>query len=185
MARFSSPEGLLLLPSRILLIADRGNNRVRMLYLSTGIVSTLVGPGSVNLTLPSGNFTQPGSVLGRSFSVTLCGPSHFALISDGSGIFISESCGGRVSFFSFNTGNVSVVAGSGAPSSVSSVSLSSPKGLAWNAGTGLFIADYGANNIKQLAANLSSIAVYAGSGSAVPSTGPALKAGISGPRALA
>jgi hypothetical protein len=158
---------------------------VRMLYLSTGIVSTLVGPGSVNLTLPSGNFTQPGSVLGRSFSVTLCGPSHFALINDGSGIFISESCGGRVSFFSFNTGNVSVVAGSGAPSSISSVSLSSPKGLAWNAGTGLFIADYGANNIKQLAANLSSIAVYAGSGSAVPSTGPALKAGISGPQALA
>ena len=155
-----------------------------MLALATGIVSTLVGPGSVNLTLPSGTFTQPGLLLGRSFSVTLCNPSSLALISDGSGIFISESCGGRVSFFSFSTGNVSVVAGSGSPSSSSGVTLSSPKGLAWNSGTGLLIADYGANNIKQLTANLSNITVLAGSGSSIPSTGAALKAGISGPRSL-
>ena len=155
-----------------------------MLALSTGIVSTLVGPGSVNLTLPAGSFTQPGSLLGRSFSVTICNPSSFALMNDGSGIFISESCGGRVSFFSFNTGNVSVVAGPGSPSFSNGVTLSSPKGLAWNSGTGLFIADYGANNIKQLTANFSNITVLAGSGSSIPSTGPALKAGISGPRSL-
>lgn len=154
------------------------------MYLSSGIVATLVGPGSVNLTLPTGNFTQPGTLLGHAFGVTLCGPSQLALITEGTGIFISESCGGRVSFFSFNTGSVSVVAGSGAPSAVSGLSLSSPKGLAWNAGTGLFIADYKANNIKQLSANFSSIAVYAGSGSAIPSAGAALKAGISGPQAL-
>ena len=44
-ALFSSPEGLTLVSSGLLLVADRGNGRLRLVDLNAGMVSTVIGPG--------------------------------------------------------------------------------------------------------------------------------------------
>ncbi len=53
------------------------------------------------------------SILGAAANVTLCGPTGLSAIHDASGVFISDQSCGRILFFSFRTGNVSVVAGPG------------------------------------------------------------------------
>ena len=48
-ARFSSPEGLTLdATNRILYIADTGNHAIRKLVLSTGVVTTVLGDGTIS-----------------------------------------------------------------------------------------------------------------------------------------
>ena len=74
-------------------------------FLTTGTVVTLVGPGAVNLTSGSSALTstagggggqQPGVlVLESAASWKLLGPSGLALMDDASGVFISETDGAR------------------------------------------------------------------------------------------
>lgn len=77
------------------------------------MVVTLVGPEAVAITGADGADMQPGVLLGPGAGVTLSEPAGLALMHDGSGVFVSEAGGARVVFFSFLTGNVSVVAGTG------------------------------------------------------------------------
>lgn len=93
-------------------------------------------------------------------------------------------------FFSLLTGNVSVVAGVGSPSALASSNattvptLRSPRGIAWSSHMGLFIADYAANRLLLVDPNLTVVTVFAGSGAAASSDGPALAAGLKQPVGL-
>ena len=86
-----------------------------------------MGPGAINLTGTevSAAPSQPGVVIPIPVGgITLQGPTGLALISDASGVFVSEAGaegsswpagggGGRVVFFSFLSGLVSIVVGPG------------------------------------------------------------------------
>ena len=113
------PAQVLLVAVNVVLVADRGNSRLRALFLNSGIVVTLVGAGAVNLSgtstspIPAAGTgldtaakktssssqqsqQQPGViVLGPPADWVLQGPSGLALIGDGSGVFISEADNGR------------------------------------------------------------------------------------------
>ena len=79
---------------------------------------------------------------------------------------------------SFITGNVSVVAGTGAVPSVSSMPLLSPRGVLWNSHLGLFIADQGNNRVLKLGTSFTDISTVAGSGEAQTGSGPALQVSL-------
>jgi hypothetical protein len=145
-SRFSEPMGLAVLSASVLLIADRGNDRVRALLWDQQMVVTLVGQGAVEL-LQTADGAVPGVLLGSAPNVQISRPTGLALMHDGSGVFISEAT--RVLFFSFVTGDVSVVAGLGALPGATSPALKTPAGLAWSSTLGLFIADAGTNQVRR------------------------------------
>ena len=54
-----------------------------------------VGPGAATLAVNTSAalvYQQPGRMLGAAGEVRLCQPTGLALMSDGSGIFISDIC---------------------------------------------------------------------------------------------
>ena len=104
-----------------------------------------------------------------------------------SGIFIADICPGsnssRILFFSFVSGNVSLI--------LQGQGLIAPNAILWSSKLGLLIADGGANCVFQLPANVTTspnipLEVVAGNGAGGvgTTTGPALQANLDGPVGL-
>ncbi len=74
-ANLFGPSSVALDTSGNIYIPDSGNNRVRKLTISTGIISTIAGTGYCDDTNYGGG--------GAATSATLCGPSDVALDASG------------------------------------------------------------------------------------------------------
>ena len=66
-AQFDTPEGLAT-DGTNLYVADQKNNRIRMIVLSSGVVSTLAGSGTA------------GSATGRELAAEIPWPERFVLL---------------------------------------------------------------------------------------------------------
>jgi glucose/arabinose dehydrogenase len=65
LARFNSPRGLAVLPNGNIVVADGGNNRIRLITMPDGVVSTLAGDtatGTTNATGSGARFSGPSGV---------------------------------------------------------------------------------------------------------------------------
>ena len=160
-ARLFGPRGVALDGSGNLYIADTGNNRIRKVDATTGNISTIAGSGATG-------FSGDG---GAATAARLFGPRGVAL--DGSGnLYIADTFNNRIRKVDASTGDISTVAGSGAPGfgisgdggAATAARLVRPAGVAVDGVGNLYIADGWNNSIRKVEASTGDISTVAGTG---------------------
>ncbi|MDR3734157.1 MAG: Ig-like domain repeat protein [Acidobacteriaceae bacterium] len=131
-----------------LLIADTGNNTIRKVNLTTGIITTAAGTGAAGYTGDGGLAT----------AATLRAPS--SVVADAAGnLYIADAGNAVVRRIGSATGNISTVAGTGSagysgdsgPST--SAALTTPTGVALDSSANIYISDKGANVLRKNSVN--------------------------------
>lgn len=164
-----------------LFIADSWNNRVREVSAVTGSITTVAGDGTQGFSGDGGPATK--AELNRPEGLAV-DPKGDLFIGDG-------NC--RIREVSAATGTITTVAGSGTcgyggdEGPATSAELRGDLGLAVDQNGDLFIADYGNNRIREVAAATGTITTIAGNGTAgyTGDNGPATQAELSSPAGLA
>ncbi len=155
-ARLAAPSGLAIDSSGNLLIADTGNNRIRKLNLTTGIITTVAGNGAAAFAGDTG----------LAVNASLNSPGALAIASNGD-ILIADTINYRVRLVSLGNGNIYTFAGSATPGfsgdggPATSAQLNAPTGLAIDAYNNVYIADLQNNVIRMVDTN-STITTVAG-----------------------
>lgn len=174
------PVGVALDAAGNLFIVDKGNNRIRRVDATTGIISTVAGDST-------GGISGDG---GPAISASL-GPAG-AIALDAVGnlfITISNVHYARIRRVDAGTGIITTVAGnefrgfSGDDGPATNASLDAPTGLALDAAGNLFIADKRNHRIRRVDVTTGIITTVAGNGVGGFSGdgGPATSAKLSGP----
>lgn len=164
-----------------LIIADHGNERVRMVTLTNGLIGTIAGNG-VSATTGDG---------GLAIVASLHQPYGTAVHPDGS-VYISVLGSHTVRRIDTN-GFISTIAGIGSPGysgdggAATVAQLNTPTGLAFDTQTNLYIADAANHRIRRVSAVSGNIETIVGSGVAGygGDGGPAISAKIRNPAFLA
>ena len=144
-ARLEMPTALAVDSQGNLFIADPGNNRVRMVDVATGSISTVAGSGDVY------GYGGDGGPASRA---RLSLPNGLAVDAAGN-LYIADSGNNRVREVS-RTGRITTIVGSGSPGAggdggaAITAQLFAPEGLAIDSAGNLYIADTGNNRIRKL-----------------------------------
>jgi sugar lactone lactonase YvrE len=176
-AALNEPAALALDDQGCLFIADQMNNRVRVVDLNTGLISTYAGTGSA---------TYDGDGVAAT-TASLAGPSG-VVVRDGV-LYIADTFNSRVRAVDLSTGLISTVAGDGgeyryqSSNEPPSANLSRPSGIAVDSCGNLFVTDSDSHLVRRWDRDTKvilrvagvGIASYAGDG------GTALEAGLSYP----
>ncbi len=156
-AQLNSPLAVAADSSGNLYVADTANNVVRKVT-AAGAISTLAGNGAVG----------SGGDGAAATSAQLNAPQGVAVDSSGN-VYISDTGNARVRKVS-SAGAISTVAGNGNAgnagdgSAATGAQLNLPVGLAVDSAGNLFIADYGNNRVRKVAASSGTISTVAGNG---------------------
>lgn len=129
-ARLDTPLGLALDGNNHLYVVDSANQRLRVVDLSTGVITTVAGTGQ------QGFSGENGPALAATFN----SPSGLAADSYGN-LFLSDTGNHRVREVSSATRKVLTLAGDG----TSGIRMSRPEGLSLDAKGGLLISDAATN----------------------------------------
>ncbi len=143
-ATIANPEQLALDASGNLYIAEQGASVVTKVNLSTGVISTIAGNGTVG----PGNGTENPKVSGDGGLATkaqLAQPQGVALDAAGN-VFISDSNNQRVRMVSASTGIITTVVGTtigyaGDGGASNHAKVHNPEGLFFDASGNLYLAD--------------------------------------------
>ncbi len=144
-AQLANPTGLVLDSKGNLYIADSGNERIRKVNLSTGIITTVAGTGERG-------FTKDG-VLAKY--AELANPIGLA-VDKQDNLFFVDRGNNKVRKIDASTGIISTIAGtgeagfSGDGELATNAKLANPTGLAFNKEGDLFIVDRGNNRIRKI-----------------------------------
>jgi sugar lactone lactonase YvrE len=145
-----------------LYIADSFHHRVRVVNVSTGIITVVAGGGN---SAGADGVGDGGPATGAQLS----DPSGLALDAAGN-LYIADAGNCLVRRVDMTTGTISVAAGnraygySGDGGSALSASLASPTGVRVDPAGNIYIADFGNNVIRQVQAASGKIVTVAGSG---------------------
>jgi uncharacterized protein (TIGR03437 family) len=179
-AQLSSPVAIAIDKAGPLYIVDQGNNRIRQ--VSAGTISTVAGNGT-------NGYTGDG---GKGSSAELSNPAGVAVDSSGT-FYIADFTNSLVRKVT-SSGTISTVAGnynlgagySGDGAAAANAQLKQPAGVALDAASNLYIADYGNNVIRKVTSG-GTITTIAGNGvaGATGDGGPATSASLNGPRGIA
>jgi len=177
-ARLNSPSGIALDSSGNIYIADRLNNRIRKVTISTGYISTVAGNGST-CGSPTGGCSDGSAAT----SANLTGPNAVALDSSGN-IYIADNGDNRVREVTISTGNIGTVAGNGTAGysgdggAATSAEINGPSGVALDSSRNIYISDYGNYRIRKVNAGTGTISTLAGNGTngSTGNNGPATSA---------
>jgi len=176
-AALNEPAALALDEQGRLFIADQTNNRVRVVDLNTGLISTYAGTGSA---------TYDGDGVAAT-SASVAGPSG-VVVRDGV-LYIADTFNSRIRAVDLSTGLIATLAGDGgeyryqSSNEPPSASLSRPSGIAVDSCGNLFLTDSDSHLVRHwdrdtrmiLRVAGAGIASYAGDG------GMALEASLSYP----
>ena len=181
-AQLNNPYGLAFDGSSNLYISDYSNNRVRMLALGTGIITTYAGRGTAGYSGDNGVAT----------SAQLNGPQGMAFDAQGN-LYIADFTNNRIRMIVTGSNIISTYAGTGTAGysgdngAATSATLKGPQGLAFDAQGNLYIADYSNQRVRVIAKSGAIITTYAGTGTAGYSgdNNIATIAQLNGPSALA
>jgi sugar lactone lactonase YvrE len=176
-AGLNEPAALVVYGAR-LYIADQSNNRIRMIDLTTGTMTTVAGTGAA---------TYNGDGM-PAVEASLAGPSGLAVGTDGT-LYIADTFNGRIRAVDPAAGTISTVIGDGGeyryqgPMEASSGSLSRPSGIAVDSDGNLLITDSDNHLVRRWERATERIDRVAGIGEAKGGGdgGPAVKAGLSYP----
>jgi len=145
-------------------IADSGNNVIRKVTVSTGVISTVAGTGTRG-------FTGDG---GLATSARLRSPEGVFVDAFGN-IFIADSGNQRVREVVASTGNIQTIAGNGTAGfsgdggPATSAELSQPDGVFFDSSDNLFISDQTNNRIRKVDST-GTIHTIAGNGQFIPNS---------------
>lgn len=134
-AGLNEPAALVVHGNR-LYIADQSNNRVRMVDLTTNLITTVAGTGSAGYN---------GDAIPAA-EASLAAPSGLAVGQDGT-LYIADTFNGRIRAIDPTTGRISTVVGDGGeyryqgPTEAPSKSLSRPSGIAVDTNGNVLITD--------------------------------------------
>lgn len=178
-ARLYQPKGIALDSKGNLYIADYGDNFVREVNASTGIISSVAGNGNASYSTTTGNGDG-----GLATSATLAGPAAVAIDSSGD-LYVSDRFY-RVREVAASTGIINTVAGngtfgySGDGGAAASAEIETVNALSLDYAGNLYISD-GGIRIRKVAAGTGVITTVAGVGisGSYGDGGPATKAQIS------
>ena len=181
-ASLSDARGVAVDASGNLFIADTGNNRVRRVDASTGIITTVAGDGTAG-------FSGDG---GPATSASLRFPAGTAVDPSGN-LFIADGLNNRIRRVDAATGTITTVAGNGAfgfsgdGGPATDASLRFPRGVAVDASGNLLIADASNHRIRRVDASTGVITTVAGDGGSGFSGdgGPATSASLNLPAGVA
>ena len=128
-------------------ILDSGNNRIRKMSISSELVSTIAGTGSAGFIGDGGLAINALIQTAGSLTLDVAGNVYF-----------SDSTNNVIRRIDAVSGNITSVAGGGAPSVANygdgdvdtSASLSDPRGLVFDFRGNLYIADYNNNLIRMV-----------------------------------
>ena len=142
-AELRNPSGIAVNPAgTVLYIGDSGNNVVRMVNLTTGIITTFAGNGSGSGTT-GGGYTGDN---GPATSAEMWSPSGVALDASGN-LYIADTYNSAIRKVSASTGKISTVAGNGSPNYAGDGGLATlanlyyPSGVTVDSAGNLYIAD--------------------------------------------
>ena len=164
LATLNAPTGLTVDAVRgLLYIADRGNNVIRMIAKSTGIITTIAGLGAAGY----------GGDGGQATSALISQPAGTAVDPITGNLYIADSGNNMIRMVSKSTGVITAVAGSsvdlggytGDGGLAAKALFNNPTGLAFSPTDGnLYIADTGNNIIRMLTKGTGIISTVAGNG---------------------
>jgi len=180
-AALNEPAALALDGQGRLFIADQTNNRVRVVDLNTGRISTFAGTGSA---------AYDGDGV-PSIGASLAGPSGI-VVRDGV-LYIADTFNDRIRAVDLSTGLISTAAGDGgeyryqSPNELPSTSLSRPSGVAVDSCGNLFVTDSDNHLVRYWDRETRVIVRVAGTGIAsfAGDGGTALDAGLRYPFGIA
>ncbi len=158
-ATFSRPRSVAVDTSGNVYIADTGNNRIRKITISTGVLTTVVGSST------SGSFTGDD---GTATSATLNGPYSVVLDSSGN-LYIADRSNNRIRKVTVSTGIISTIAGTGSASysgdngAATSATLNGPRGLSFDSSGNLYISDQTNHRVRKITTSTGIITTIAGS----------------------
>ena len=159
-AQLDDPTAVAVDPTGNILIADTGNNVIREVDLSTGLIETVAGNGTQGY---SGNGAA-------ATTAELSGPTSVAVDANG-GIVIADSGNNVIRKVDLSTGLIETVAGNGTQGysgnggAATSAELSDPTGVAMDAAGNLLVADSMDNAVREVDPNTGLIDTVAGNGS--------------------
>ncbi|MEY3012577.1 MAG: hypothetical protein RIT45_1312, partial [Pseudomonadota bacterium] len=150
-ARFNTPTGIALLGSGEVVVADRGNHRLRKVG-TNGVVTTLAGStaGFLDGSAAGARFNQPSDV-----DASAAGD-----------LAIADLANHRVRLLS--AGTVTTLAGGSAgwlDGPGSQARFTYPYGVAWSSGGALYVADYGNHRVRRIDIATQTVVTVAGDGS--------------------
>eukprot|EP00947_MAST-08B_sp_MAST-8B-sp1_P002354 g2354.t1 len=178
-ASFFYPAGLALSPDgKRLFVAENGGNKIRVVNVAGGAVTTLAGSGEAE--------SEDGVGAAASFQ----NPVGLALSLDGKQLFVSEEDGHKIRVVNVADGAVTTLAGSGESKSEDGVgaaaSFSNPAGLALSPnGKQLFVADFESHIIRAMNVADRAVTTLAGSGEEGSEDGVGAAASFNRPADLA
>jgi YVTN family beta-propeller protein len=163
-ASLSGPYQLFLDANQNLFIADSGNNRIREVVASTGLIKTVAGGGA--------GCTGSSSPIGDGCSATaatLNGPIGVFLNSQNN-IFISDSANNRIREVSATTGIIQTIAGNGTGGYngdnmlATAAEVNAPRGLFVDSSQNVFFADSLNERVREIVSATGFIQTLAGGG---------------------
>ena len=162
-AQFKQPHSIAFDRSGGLLICDIGNNRIRRVDMTTGIISTFAGTGEKGPT-PDGAPLAGTPLNGpRAIDVDAKGALYVAL-REGNAIYRIDPAAKRITHIA-GTGEKGYT-GDGGPAK--SAKLSGPKGVALSPDGGLYIADTESHTIRRIDLKNGTIQTVLGDGTSGP-----------------
>jgi sugar lactone lactonase YvrE len=175
LAAFNTPGNLVVDANGDIYIADTGNQVVRKITMSTGLVSTYAGTGYRGLV--------DGILASSAFS------SPYGIAIDASGnIFVADAANNVIRKITVATGLVSTFAGTGqqglTDGPAATATFFHPGAIIFDASGNLFVSELGNNTIRKITAD-GTVSTYAGSGAAGAADGPAATASFKQPNGMA
>jgi len=150
-AELNYPNGIAVDSSCNFYIADTSNERIRKVTISTGVITTVAGNGTVGYSGDGGAAT----------SAELGYPMGVAIDSYGN-IYIGDSNNNRIRKVAVSSGTISTVAGNGVQGytgdggAATSAEMNGPEGVAVDSSANVYIADEGNSRIRAVGAGGSS-----------------------------
>jgi len=158
-AQLNTPDGLALDNAGYLYIADDNTNRVRVVNLHTGLITTVAGDGQSGESGDGGPAAQ----------AELNNPHALALDNAGH-LYIADAIGQRVRVVDLHTGLITTVAGNGQSGEsgdggpATQAQLNEPAGLVLDNAGHLYIADYYNRRVRVVNLHTGRITTVAGKG---------------------
>ena len=158
-AQICAPSAMAFDGNGDLYFTDRGNNRIRKLTISTGIITTVAGTGT---------FGYNGDGI-LATNATLSAPNDVAFDSSGN-LFIADWQNSRVRKVDMGTGIISTIAGTGTAGyngdgiAATIAQITSPCGIIFDNTGNLYFADLTGYRIRKITKSSGLISTIAGTG---------------------